>query len=111
MADFVELDGTRYEFDFRGHLQDFSKWTPQLMEWYAEQEKIELTDDHRLVIDSMRKYFEKNKALPVVRGVIAEMGEKIGPDKGTIQYFHTLFPTGIHQAHKIAGLPRLQLSV
>ena len=111
MSDFVELDGTLYEFDFKGHLQDFNTWSPRLMEWYAEQEKLELTDDHCMVIDSMRKYFEKNKALPVDRGVIKEMGEKIGPDKGTIKYFHTLFPTGIHQAHKIAGLPRLQLSV
>ena len=111
MDNFIELDGTLYELDFKGHLQDFNKWSPRLMEWYAEQEKIELTDDHCLVIDYMRKYFEKNRALPVVRGVIAEMGEKIGPDKSTIQYFHTLFPTGIHQAHKIAGLPRVQLSV
>jgi len=111
MADFIELDGTLYELDFKGHLQDFNIWSPRLMEWYAEQEKIELTDDHCMVIDYLRKYFEKNKALPVVRGVIEEMGEKIGRDKGTIQYFHTLFPTGIHQAHKIAGLPRVQLSV
>lgn len=111
MDDFIELDGTLYELDFNWHLQDFSKWSPRLMEWYADQEKITLTDEHRLVIDSMRRYFEKNKALPAARGVIAEMGEKIGPNKGTVQYFHILFPTGIHQAHKIAGLPRVQLSV
>ena len=111
MSDFIELDGTSYELDFKGHLKDFKSWTPRLMEWYAEQEKIILTDEHRLVIDAMRKYFEKNKALPVARGIIAEMGEKIGRDKGTLKYFHTLFPTGIHQAHKIAGLPRVQLSV
>jgi tRNA 2-thiouridine synthesizing protein E len=111
MSDVIELDGTLYELDFKGHLQDFKSWSPRLMEWYAEQEKIELTDDHRMVIDSMRKYFENNRALPVARGVIAEMGAKIGWEKGTIQYFHKLFPTGIHQAHKIAGLPRVQLSV
>ena len=111
MSDSVEVGGTVYEFDFWGHLIDFETWSPLLMEWYAGQEKIELTSDHRVVIDSMRKYFEKYKALPAVRGLIVVMGEKISRDKGTIKYFHTLFPTGIHQAHKIAGLPRWQLSV
>jgi tRNA 2-thiouridine synthesizing protein E len=111
MSDVVEINGTLYEFDFRGHLKDFNKWSPQLRDWYAEKEIIELTDDHLKVIDYLRNYFEKYKAYPVVRSVTAEMGEQLSRDKGTIQYFHTLFPTGIHQAYMIAGLPRLLLSV
>ncbi len=111
MSDFIELDGLQYELDFKGHLKDFSKWSPELMNWYAEKEKIELIDDHMKVIEYLRNYFEKKKAQPVLRSVTAEMSEKISQDKGTIKYFHTLFPTGIHQAYMIAGLPPILLSV
>ncbi len=107
----VEINGTLYELDFKGHLKDFNKWSPQLMEWYAEQDNIELTDEHLKVIDFLRNSFAKNKVHPVLRSVTAAMGEKISPNKGTIKYFHTLFPTGIHQAYMIAGLPGILLSV
>lgn len=111
LPDSVELNGTLYEFDFRGYLQDFSRWSPQLMDWYAEREKIELTVEHRKVIDFLRIFFAEKKVHPVARSVAEEMGETLGREKGTVKYLHTLFPTGIHQAYKIAGLPRILLSV
>jgi len=111
MADYVELNGKRYDLDFQGCLQEFEQWTPELMTWLAEQEQIALTDDHRQVIDILRHLFEKTRALPVLRSVTAEMEKRLGREKGTIKCFHTLFPGGIHHAYKIAGLPRLVLSV
>lgn len=111
LPDFVILDGRRYEFDFKGYLKDFDGWSPRLLDWYAEGEKIELTDEHRTVIDYLRTYFVQYKALPVARSVVAEMAVQLGREKGTIKYLHALFPIGIQQAYKVAGLPRMQLSV
>jgi len=76
-----------------------------LRDWFAEQEKIELTDEHHKVIDFLHSYFRENNEHPAVRVITTDMVEKLGRAKGTIKYSHTLFPAGIHQAYLIAGLP------
>jgi tRNA 2-thiouridine synthesizing protein E len=101
----VELNGKRYELNCKGFLVDMSAWDEQLRDWFAEQEKIELTDEHLKVIDFFRNYYGENNEHPVVRVVAADMVEKLGREKGTTKYFHQLFPSGIHQAYMIAGLP------
>lgn len=97
--------------DFRGYLEDFSLWSSQVMEWFAQQEQVELSQDHIRIINYLRQYFDNKKLHPVVRVVITEMQEVLGREKATIRYFHTLFPKGVHQAYRIAGLPPLVQSV
>ena len=104
-SEFIELNGKQYELNCKGFLVDISSWDTQLRDWLAEQEKIILSDDHHVVIDFLRRYFEENNEHPVVRMITAEMVEKLGREKGTVKYFHTLFSAGIHQAYKVAGLP------
>ena len=111
MKESIQLDDTIYSLDFRGYLETFSLWTPQLMEWFAQQEQVELSRDHMDIINYIRDCFETNKVHPVVRVVAVHMVEILGEEKGTIQHFHTLFPKGIHQAYRIAGLPPVVLSV
>jgi len=105
MTAFAEIKGTRYEFDCKGYLVDFSKWNAQVRDWLATREKVSLNGDHDQVIAFLRSYFEENNVHPVVRMITTDMAEKLGQEKGTIKYFHTLFPAGIHQAFMIAGLP------
>lgn len=105
MTDSIELNGIRYELDCKGYLLDLARWDHQLRDWFAEREKVQLTDDHHKVIDFMRRYFEENRVHPVVRMITTEMAERLGLEKGNIKYFHILFPSGIHQAFMIAGLP------
>ncbi|MDH4319420.1 MAG: TusE/DsrC/DsvC family sulfur relay protein [Desulfobulbaceae bacterium] len=111
MQNSIQLGETVFSLDFKGYLETFSLWTPQLMEWFAQREQVELSREHIALINYIRYYFEKNKVHPVVRVVATHMAEIFGKEKGTIQYFHTLFPKGIHQAYKIAGLPPVVLSV
>lgn len=105
---FFELNGKQYEINNKGFLIDISSWDEQLRDRFAEEEKITLTNDHYIVIDFLRSYFEENNEHPVVRIIIAAMVEKLGQEKGTIKYFHVLFPAGIHQTYRIAGLPMKQ---
>ncbi len=101
----VELNGKRYELNCKGFLVDMSHWDVLLRDWFAEQEKIELTDEHLKVIDFLRNYYGENNEHPVIRMITADMVEKLGREKGAVKYFHQLFPSGIHQAYMIAGLP------
>jgi sulfur relay (sulfurtransferase) DsrC/TusE family protein len=39
--------------------------------------------------------------------VTTELNNQLGAEKGSVRYFHTLFPGGIHQAFLIAGLPMM----
>jgi tRNA 2-thiouridine synthesizing protein E len=107
-TEFLELNGKRYELNCKGFLVDMSSWDEQLRDRFAEQEKITLTDEHHMVIDFLRSYFEENNEHPVIRMITADMVEKLGREKGTPKYFHKLFPAGIHQAYLIAGLPMKQ---
>ena len=97
--------------DFRGHLKTYSLWSSEVMEWFAQREEVELSQEHEDIINFIRSRFEKREVHPVVRIVTAHMTDVLGKEKGTIKYFHTLFPKGIHQAYKIAGLPPLLQSV
>ena len=105
MNEWLELAGKRYELDCKGYLIDMSLWDEPLLSWFATQEQIQITSDHRQVIDFIRNYFSEKKGHPVVRMISTAMHEILGPDKGSVKYFHILFPGGIHQAFKVAGLP------
>lgn len=50
-------------------------------------------------------FYEENKVHPVIRMITGALAKSLGSEKGTIKYFHNLFPVGIHQAFRIAGLP------
>lgn len=104
----MELHGTYYELDDKGYLTDMSRWDSRLRDWLAVRENIALTAEHLAVIDFLRGYYQQHGTHPVVRMITAEMAGALGPDKATIKYFHVLFPAGIHQAFKIAGLPMKQ---
>ena len=111
MKSTIKLGNTLFPLDFRGHLKTYSMWSLQLMEWFAQQEGVKLNQEHIEIITFIRGCFEKRRVHPVVRIVTAHMKEAFCVEKGTIKYFHTLFPKGIHQAYKIAGLPPVVQSV
>lgn len=98
-------DGKGYVFDCRGFLVDPAAWNPELRDQLAQQENILLGEDHLMVIRFLRRYYAENEVHPVIRTITTAMTETLGAEKGSIQYFHTLFPVGINQAYRIAGLP------
>ena len=105
MADYVDLNGTKYELDCKGYLVDFAKWDVQLRDWFAEQEGVDLTDEHYEAIEYLRKYYNEHGVHPEIRMITSAMAQMFNKVKGTAMYFHVLFPAGLHQADKIAGLP------
>jgi tRNA 2-thiouridine synthesizing protein E len=102
-----EFEGRTIEADEEGYLVDISEWNRDLAVLIAEDEEIEMTDDHWEVIDFLRQYYEDFQIAPAVRVLTKAIKKSMGPEKGNSAYLYELFPYGPgKQACKIAGLPK-----
>lgn len=78
-------------------------WSPDLARQIAEDDGIELTDDHWQVISALQEYYEKVE-VPKLRQVKDALNEKFH-SKGGVKYLHQVIPTGpIAGGCKLAGL-------
>ncbi len=102
-----EYNGQTIESDEEGYLIDISLWNKELAKLIAEDEDIEMSDDHWEVINFLREYYEDFQIAPAVRVLTKAVKKKMGPEKGNSKYLYELFPYGPgKQACKIAGLPK-----
>lgn len=78
-------------------------WSPELARQLAEEDGIELTDDHWQVISALQEYYSKVEN-PRLRQVKDALDEKFH-SKGGVKYLHQVIPTGpIAGGCKLAGL-------
>jgi len=105
ITDWLELKDKRYELNNKGYLLNMSQWNEDILKWFADQEAIDLSPDHHIIIMILRGYFSEHNLHPAVRTITSAMTQSLGPEKANLKYFHKLFPGGIHQSFKIAGLP------
>lgn len=95
------------EMDEKGYLLDWLAWTPQVARAMAANDNVRLTDDHWVVLDIFRQYFEQYEIEPPMRALVARVRESLGKDKGNSRYLYQLFPDGPGtQACRYSGLPR-----
>jgi TusE/DsrC/DsvC family sulfur relay protein len=87
------------------YLIEYLDWDEQVRDWLASKENIDLESEHLCAIKFIREDYARTKVHPVVRAVTSELKKQFGSEKGSVKFFHTLFPLGIHQAFLIAGLP------
>ena len=103
----IELNGKTYETDEEGYLTDISEWNEDVAKILAEQENVNMTEQHWEVINFLREYYNEFQIAPAVRVLTKAIGKKLGADKGTSEYLYGLYPYGPgKQACKIAGLPK-----
>lgn len=101
----VTLENKNYVMNDRFYLVDFHEWDPQVQDWLAEKENLALNEEHLHILKYLRTTFRNSEKHPTIRMVTGDFGRLFGSSKGTVKYFHTLFPGGIHQAFLVAGLP------
>ena len=78
-------------------------WTRSVAENTAQQEGLELSDDHWQAIRAVQEYFAKNE-FPRVRELHDALDEKFHSNGG-IKYLYLLFPAGpVAQGCRLAGL-------
>ena len=94
-----EIAGKTVETNEEGYLTDLSQWTREVGNELAQEEGIEMSDQHWTVIDYIQTSFKNNEALS-----IRSLGKK-GPV--SIKELYALFPGGpLKKASKIAGIPK-----
>lgn len=103
----LEVNGKTYETDEEGYLLNLSEWDEDIAKVLAEEEKVEMTENHWEVVNFLREYYNDYQIAPAVRVLTKAIGKKLGAEKGNSKYLYELFPYGpAKQACKIAGLPK-----
>jgi dissimilatory sulfite reductase related protein len=93
------------EVDAEGYLIEPMDWNDEVAVQLAQQENIELTENHWDALRFMREYYAEHQIAVDVRHVIKHLAEKHGPESRNLIF--ELFPYGyVKQACKIAGMKR-----
>ncbi len=97
----VEFSGKTFNVDEDGFIDDYTNWSEEWVQYVKTEEGIdELGEEHRLVIKTLREYYEKNGIAPMVRVLSKVTGFKL-------KHIYELFPSGPGKgACKMAGLPK-----
>lgn len=91
--------------DNEGYLIEPQEWDENLAKQIAKNEKIELTEQHWVIINFIRDYYEDFQSVPELRKTLAHLKEKQGENLATRKFVYKLFPYGYgQQACKIAGM-------
>ncbi|MEE4167186.1 MAG: TusE/DsrC/DsvC family sulfur relay protein [Desulfocapsaceae bacterium] len=101
----VEVKGKRYLVTEQHQLANGDRWDHDIRDWIAAKLDITMHEEHLSVIDFIRKPYARRSQHPMVRVIAAELARQYGPEKGSLRYFYSLFPKGVHQAVAIAGVP------
>lgn len=93
------------DIDEEGYLVEPLTWNEEIAERFANQENIQLTEDHWDAIRFMRQYYAEHQVAPDVRHVTKHLSVRLGPASRNAIF--ELFPYGyVKQACKIAGMKR-----
>jgi len=104
---YLEINGTEYEVDEEGFLQNISDWSREVADGMAARDGIELEPEHWEVIKFLRDYYFKYQIAPAIRVLRKEIGKRLGPEKANARYLNQLFQFGpAKQACRYAGLPK-----
>ncbi len=107
MADMMKyiIKGGEKSDDPDGKLDDLADWSESLAATLAKEENIELTSQHKEVIQFLRGNYLKVGQAPNARLLLHRLERQFAKQGGR-KWLYTLFPKGpISQGCKIGGLP------
>jgi tRNA 2-thiouridine synthesizing protein E len=104
----MEVNGKTIELDNEGYLIEPSQWDREVAIELAKTENLELNDEHWIVFDLMRDFYNENGVAPDVRHIFKQLGVDLGISKKEAKAkLFSLFPYGyVQQACKISGMRR-----
>ncbi len=98
---------TTIRTDDEGYLLDPESWDEAVAHRFADDEGVDLTDEHWQVLRFMRGYYQEHQVIPDARFVMKFLAERLGHGRGAHNYLFKLFPYGyVKQACRIAGMKR-----
>lgn len=85
--------------------QDLEEWSRERSEAIAEEEGVEMSEEHWEVITYLRRYYLENGLADTARELAEEL-DKAFAEQGGQRYLRRLFPEGpVSQGSRIACLP------
>jgi dissimilatory sulfite reductase related protein len=88
------------EFDEEGYMIDATVWTEEIGRALADEEEINLTERHWVVINFARKVYAEEGDAPTLRSITKKTDV-------SMKEIYKLFPDGpAKQAAMVAGLPK-----
>ena len=105
----LEVNGRNIETDVQGFLQHEEEWDENFAKTMAEQDGIQLFNDHWELIYYFREYHDENMTNPTMHTLIQDLGSKskqFHDRKAYEKHIYSLFHTDpVHEICKLAGLP------
>lgn len=103
-----EYEGITIETDENGYLVSLDDWSEGVADKLAEDEEINMNDEHWDIINFLRDYYQEYQIAPAVKVLTKAIAKRNEIDKKQASVFlYELFPNGPGlQACKIAGLPK-----
>jgi tRNA 2-thiouridine synthesizing protein E len=103
----IEVNGVAIETDDQGYLMDPEVWDEGVAEVLAQQAGVQLSADHRKILDFIRDYYNEHRVAVDARFVIKHLAENLGYGDQARRRLYELFPYGyMQQVCKIAGMRR-----
>lgn len=103
----TDKSGLKLDTDMEGYLFDPDSWDEEVARQLAQQEGLELSDEHWAVLDFMRRFYDEHQIAADARFVIKFMAEEMGLGRKARNHLFKLFPYGyVQQACKIAGMKK-----
>lgn len=93
--------------DEEGYLIDPGDWDEEVARRLAQEEGVELSEEHWRLIGFMREYYDSRRIAPDARFVIKYLAAELGYGRNARDRLFELFRYGyVKQACKIAGMKR-----
>ena len=86
--------GENIALDERGYLLDPNDWSPPVAEAMATADGINLLEDHWVILEIFREYYNSYEIEPPMRALVQRARERLGEEKGSSRYLYRLFPDG-----------------
>ena len=103
----LEINGVEIATDDQGFLMDPEAWDNNVADLLARKEGVQLSDEHRKVLEFIRNYYNEHHIAVDARFVIKYLAEELGYHKNARHRLYELFPYGyMQQVCKIAGMRR-----
>ncbi len=108
LSRFLNVNGRAIKTDSEGYIANMEEWSEDFARAVAEQEGLQLTEEHWEVIRYLRDYYQEHGVQAQVRAMIKHFAQAWGPERGNNHYLHQIFPRGgpQKQGNRLAGLLR-----
>ena len=101
----LQVGGRYIAIDQHGYLIDPEDWSTAVTEQMAEDDGLELVDDHWLLVDFLNRFYTEFKVAPDLPVLARNLCKDQHDCRWTRKYIKELFPGGAKTACRYAGLP------